>query len=221
MADFDGDGTFQQIDSGTIAGETASNFTHTPANGKYTVNADCTGTFTIDFTDGRPPVVTDFVVVEKGSEIDTVVTSVAWRSRVESIGNYKRVSHHPLLRATFKGTRVLKLVRSSRETIFGMLPTLLSGWEQLTNNKTPQALCWISCCLTVTRPQNRLLITDKETLRAFRGKLEAVSAVTLSLDQDNFSASQAKRSDGEGLPSAAVAGQPVTPEAAASLPPQE
>jgi hypothetical protein len=87
MADFDGDGTFQQIDSVTIAGETASNFTHTPANGKYTVNADCTGTFTIDFTDGRPPVVTDFVVVEKGSEIDTVVTSVAGKEGILSLGS--------------------------------------------------------------------------------------------------------------------------------------
>jgi hypothetical protein len=87
MADFDGDGTFRQIDSVTIAGETASNFTHTPANGKYTVNADCTGTFTIDFTDGRPPVVTDFVVVEKGSEIDTVVTSVAGKEGILSLGS--------------------------------------------------------------------------------------------------------------------------------------
>ncbi|MGA3226359.1 MAG: hypothetical protein ABSC65_21510 [Acidobacteriaceae bacterium] len=87
MADFDGDGTFQQIDSVTIAGEPASNFTHTPANGKYTVNPDCTGTFTIDFTDGRPPVVTDFVVVENGSEIDTVVTSVAGKEGILSLGS--------------------------------------------------------------------------------------------------------------------------------------
>jgi hypothetical protein len=58
MADFDGEGSFEQIDSVTIAGTALSDFTHTRANGKYTVNADCTGTFTIDFTDGGPPVVT-------------------------------------------------------------------------------------------------------------------------------------------------------------------
>ena len=37
------------------------------------MNSDCTGTFTINFTDGRPPVVANFVVVEDGFEIDTVV----------------------------------------------------------------------------------------------------------------------------------------------------
>ena len=87
MADFDGEGTFEQIDSVTIAGTATSDFTHTPAKGTYTVNRDCTGTFTIDFTDGRPPVVTSFVVVENGSEIDTVVTSVAGKEGILSLGS--------------------------------------------------------------------------------------------------------------------------------------
>ena len=87
MADFDGEGTFEQIDSVTIAGTAASDFTHTPAKGTYTVNPDCTGTFTIDFTDGRPPVVTSFVVVENGSEIDTVVTSVGGKEGILSLGS--------------------------------------------------------------------------------------------------------------------------------------
>jgi hypothetical protein len=92
MADFDGNGSFEQIDSVTIAGDAVSDFTHTPATGKYTVNADCTGTFTIDFTDGRPPVVTSFVVVENGSEIDTVVTSVDGKEGILSLGSIgKRV----------------------------------------------------------------------------------------------------------------------------------
>jgi hypothetical protein len=92
MADFDGEGTFEQVDTVTIAGTAVSDFTHTPATGKYTVNADCTGTFTIDFTDGRPPVVTSFVVVENGSEIDTVVTSVAGKEGILSLGSVgKRV----------------------------------------------------------------------------------------------------------------------------------
>ena len=76
MADFDGNGSFKQIDTVTIAGTVVADFTHTAANGAYTVNSDCTGTFTITFTDGRPPVTTSFVVVEDGKEIDTVVTGV-------------------------------------------------------------------------------------------------------------------------------------------------
>jgi hypothetical protein len=75
MAQFDGNGNFTQIDTVTVAGNVVSDFTHTPANGTYTVNSDCTGTFTINFTDGRPPVVANFVVVDSGNEIDTVVTS--------------------------------------------------------------------------------------------------------------------------------------------------
>ncbi len=75
MAQFDGYGNFTQIDTVTVAGNVVSDFTHTPATGTYTVNSDCTGTFTINFTDGRPPVVANFVLVDNGNEIDTVVTS--------------------------------------------------------------------------------------------------------------------------------------------------
>jgi hypothetical protein len=44
--------TLTQIDSVTINGMHVANFTHTPAYGTYTVNPDCTGNFTIVFTDG-------------------------------------------------------------------------------------------------------------------------------------------------------------------------
>ena len=54
MTQFDGKGNFTQIDTVTINGEVVADFTHTPATGTYTVNSDCTGNFTIDFTDGRP-----------------------------------------------------------------------------------------------------------------------------------------------------------------------
>jgi hypothetical protein len=93
MADFNGEGTFEQIDTVTINGELASDFTHTPAKGTYTVNPDCTGTFTIDFTDGRPPVVTSFVVVDNGTEIDTVVTSAGGKEGILALGSVgKKVS---------------------------------------------------------------------------------------------------------------------------------
>jgi hypothetical protein len=61
--------------------------------------------------------------------------------------------------------------------------------------------------------------TDKETLRACRGKLQTVFAVSLSLDQENFFAPQAKRAEGADALSALWAGQSATPEAAASLRP--
>jgi len=77
MAKFDGEGNFTQTDTVVIDGIVVADFTHTPASGSYTVNSDCTGNFTIIFTDGRPPVTTNFVVVNNGKEIDTVVTSVA------------------------------------------------------------------------------------------------------------------------------------------------
>lgn len=75
MTEFDGKGGLTQIDTITVSGEDVADFTHTPATGTYKVNSDCTGTFTIDFTDGRPPVAANFVVVEDGVEIDTVVIS--------------------------------------------------------------------------------------------------------------------------------------------------
>ena len=73
MATYDGVGGFTQIDTVTVDGTVVADFTHTRATGTYTVNPDCTGTFTIDFTDGRPPVAANFVVSTDGSEIDTVV----------------------------------------------------------------------------------------------------------------------------------------------------
>jgi len=75
MTQFDGNGGLTQIDTVTINGVVVADFTHTPASGTYTVNSDCTGTFTINFTDNRPTVVTNFVVVEAGLEIDAVVIS--------------------------------------------------------------------------------------------------------------------------------------------------
>lgn len=76
MTQFDGHGNLSQIDAVTIGGVEVSDFTHPVASGTYSVNPDCTGTFTIEFTDGRPNVTTYFVVVDNGNEIDTVVKGV-------------------------------------------------------------------------------------------------------------------------------------------------
>jgi hypothetical protein len=87
MTEFDGKGSFTQIDTVTVAGEVLADFTHTPATGTYTVNSNCTGTFTINFTDGRPPVVVNFVVVENGAEIDTVVISAVGSQGIIAAGS--------------------------------------------------------------------------------------------------------------------------------------
>lgn len=76
MTQFDGHGNLSQIDAVVIAGVEVSDFTHTAAGGTYSVNPDCTGTFTIEFTDGRPNVTAYFVVVDNGNEIDAVVKGV-------------------------------------------------------------------------------------------------------------------------------------------------
>jgi hypothetical protein len=76
MTSFDGQGGLTQVDAVTIGGVEVSDFTHPVAIGTYSVNANCTGTFTINFTDGRPAVSAYFVVVDNGSEIDAVVKGV-------------------------------------------------------------------------------------------------------------------------------------------------
>jgi hypothetical protein len=87
MTEFDGKGGLTQIDTVTVSGEVVADFTHTPATGTYALNSDCTGTFTINFTDGRPPVVANFVVVEGGSEIDTVVISAGGNQGIIASGS--------------------------------------------------------------------------------------------------------------------------------------
>jgi len=87
MTSFDGKGNLTQIDTVTVAGEIVSDWTHTAATGTYSVNSDCTGTFTVNFTDGRPTIVTNFVVVSNGNEIDTVVTSAGGSPGIVATGS--------------------------------------------------------------------------------------------------------------------------------------
>jgi hypothetical protein len=87
MTQFDGKGGLSQIDTVTIDGEVVADWTHTRATGTYSVNSDCTGTFTINFTDNRPTVVTNFVVAVNGDEIDTVVISAGGEQGILATGS--------------------------------------------------------------------------------------------------------------------------------------
>jgi hypothetical protein len=51
------------------------------------VNSDCTGTFTINFKDNRPTVVTNFVVAANGDEIETVVISAGGDQGILATGS--------------------------------------------------------------------------------------------------------------------------------------
>src|ERR1700722_5990614 len=96
MTQFDGKGNLSQIDAVTVNGEVVADFTHTPANGTYTVNRDCTGTHTINFTDGRPVVVTNFLMVKDGYEIDEVVMSAGGNQGIlatTSVGKRRFTRH--------------------------------------------------------------------------------------------------------------------------------
>jgi hypothetical protein len=78
MITFDGEGGLTQVDSVTINAEGPGNFGNS-ATGTYHVSNDCTGTFTIVFS--NPPnevsaLTVNFVVSSGGLEIETVVVGV-------------------------------------------------------------------------------------------------------------------------------------------------
>jgi hypothetical protein len=69
---FDGAGNFTQIDNvkGSLSGITPSRV----GGGTYSVNSDCTGTFTVNNA-GNPPIVNQFVIVDNGQGFLSAVTS--------------------------------------------------------------------------------------------------------------------------------------------------
>lgn len=75
MTDFDGNGKFTQVDFVVINGVPQS-IGFQSETGTYHVNADCTGTATINYSDGS---VIDLaiVIVRKGAEFRTVVRSLS------------------------------------------------------------------------------------------------------------------------------------------------
>lgn len=70
---FDGKGNFTQVDNvkGTLSGIVLDR----PGRGTYSVNANCTGTFSILLPAPIPPIVTRFVIVDGGKELRIVVVS--------------------------------------------------------------------------------------------------------------------------------------------------
>lgn len=69
---FDGNGGFTQTDNvkGSLSGITPDR----PGGGTYSVNPDCTGTFTVN-NPGAPPIVNRFVISDNGQSILTAVVS--------------------------------------------------------------------------------------------------------------------------------------------------
>lgn len=69
---FDGAGGFTQTDNvkGSLSGITPDR----PGSGTYSVNADCTGTYTVNNA-GSPPIVNRFVLADNGQTLLTAVVS--------------------------------------------------------------------------------------------------------------------------------------------------
>jgi len=72
LAFYDGQGHLTQVDHVLLNGNPPS-VQWRPATGTYTLNADCTGTEELDFTDGTPSLHLSIVVVGRGREIHQVV----------------------------------------------------------------------------------------------------------------------------------------------------
>ncbi len=80
MTYFDGNGNLTQVDHVVHNGSVPADEWR-PATGSYTVNADCTGTMTIAFSDGSPAMHLHIVITHLGDGVLTVVDGpVAIRS---------------------------------------------------------------------------------------------------------------------------------------------
>ena len=71
---FDGFGQFTQTD--TVKGSLSGTVADRPGGGTYSVNADCSGTYSIIIPfPGVPPIVVRFVIVDSGKEFRGIVMS--------------------------------------------------------------------------------------------------------------------------------------------------
>lgn len=73
MTVFDGQGNLNQVDFITVNGTPLFQDWRPSGKGTYKINPNCTGTATINYTDGQPPTELRIVVVRNGKEIHTVV----------------------------------------------------------------------------------------------------------------------------------------------------
>lgn len=70
---FDGQGTFSQTDN--VKGSISGIVPDRPGSGIYSVNSDCTGTYTLNNKGVPFPIVTHIVIVDSGSEFRGIVVS--------------------------------------------------------------------------------------------------------------------------------------------------
>lgn len=73
IQNFDGNGNFTQVDN--VKGSLSGIIFDRPAVGTYIVNADCTGTFTLNNPGVPFPIINRFVIVDSGKEFLSIVVS--------------------------------------------------------------------------------------------------------------------------------------------------
>lgn len=72
---FDGVGSFTMSPNLAVKGSFSGLFPDVPGSGTYTVNSDCTGTFTLNLPQLPVPLVNEMVISKDGKELQCVVIS--------------------------------------------------------------------------------------------------------------------------------------------------
>ncbi len=72
---FDGAGLISHAENVTVKGSLSGLFPDQPGTGTYTINPDCTGSFTVNLPQVPAPLVNRMVVLRRGKEFRSVVIS--------------------------------------------------------------------------------------------------------------------------------------------------